>query len=152
MAANERKSKRRSGASSLSPPESVTFFTDENLGRYIVPEALRRAGEEVIAFHERFESGTKDLTWLPEVGRNGWILLTKDSRIRYRQNEIQALLSSKTRTFVLVSSNLPGSEIADILIKAIPRMKRFTRQRPQPFIAHVHKDGSVRLMKVRRWR
>jgi len=111
-----------------------------------VPEALRLAEEHVIAFHERFSSGTKDQVWLPEVGRNGWILLTKDSRIRYRQNEMQALLSSKTRSFVLVSSNLPGSEIAQIFVKALPRMKRLCQRQRPPFIAHVHKDGTVALM------
>ena len=47
MVANERKSKRRSAASSTSPPEPVVFFTDANLGRRVVPEALRAAGEEV---------------------------------------------------------------------------------------------------------
>jgi hypothetical protein len=97
MVANARKSKRRSAASSRSPPEQLTFFTDENLGRQVVPQALRRAEEQVIAFHERFASGTKDPVWLSEVGRNGWVLLTKDSRIRYRRNEMQALLSSGAR-------------------------------------------------------
>src|SRR2546430_10202386 len=109
MVANAPKSKERSVASSPSPPEQIVFFTDENLGRHTVPEALRLAGEQVIAFYERFSSGTRDQVWLPEVGRNRWILLTKDSRIRYRRNEMQALLASKTRSFVLVSSNLPGS-------------------------------------------
>lgn len=83
-----------------------------------MPEAIRGAGEEVIAFHEHFAKGTKDEIWLKEIGANGWVLLTKDSRIRYRRNELQALLLSEGRSFVLVSSNLPGSEIAEIFIKA----------------------------------
>jgi hypothetical protein len=148
MVANAPKSKKRSVASSPSPPEQIVFFTDENLGRHTVPEALRRAEEQVITFHERFSSGTRDQVWLPEVGRNGWILLTKDSRIRYRQNEMQALLSSKTRSFVLVSTNLPGSEIAQIFVKALPRMKRLCQLECSPFIAHVHKDGTVVLMTI----
>ena len=148
MVANAPKSKKRSVASSPSPPEQIVFFTDENLGRHTVPEALRLAEEQVIAFHERFSSGTRDQVWLPEVGRNGWILLTKGSRIRYRRNEMQALLSSKTRSFVLVSSNLPGAEIAQIFVKALPRMKRLCQRQRPPFIAHVHKDGTVALMRI----
>jgi hypothetical protein len=148
MVANAPKSKKRSVASSPSPPEQFVFFTDENLGRHIVPEALRIAGEQVIAFHERFGSGTKDQVWLTEVGRKGWILLTKDSRIRFRRNEMQALLSSKTRSFVLVSSNLPGAEIAQIFVKALSRMKRLCRRQSAPFIAHVHKDGTVVVMRT----
>jgi hypothetical protein len=118
------------------------------LGRHTVPDALRLAEEQVIAFHERFSSGTKDQVWLPEVGRNGWILLTKDSRIRYRRNEMQALLSSRTRSFVLVSTNLRGPKIAEIFVKALPRMKRLCQRQRPPFIAHVHKDGTVVLMKT----
>lgn len=150
MDANAPKSKKRSAASSPSPPEQIVFFTDENLGRRTVPEAIRGAGEQLIAFHERFAGGTEDSVWLREVGLNGWILLTKDSRIRYRRNEMQALLSSKARSFVLVSSNLPGSEIAEIFVKALPGMKKLCRRQAAPFIAHVHKNGSVVLMTTRR--
>lgn len=78
------------------------------------------------------------------------MLLTKDSRIRYRRNEFEALLSSKGRSFVLVSSNLPGAEIAEIFIKAIGGMKRLCGRQRAPFIAHVHKSGSVQLMAIDR--
>jgi len=61
---------------------------------------------------------------------------------------MQALLSSKTRSFVLVSSNLPGTEIAQIFVKALPRMKRLCQRQRPPFIAHIHKDGTVALMRV----
>ncbi|HJT82513.1 MAG TPA: hypothetical protein VJ719_15060 [Chthoniobacterales bacterium] len=146
MAANARKSKKRFGVSFPSPPESLTFFTDENLGRQVVPQALRNADEKVIAFHERFASGTKDEVWLHEVGRNGWVLLTKDSKIRYRQNEMQALLASGAKSFVLVSANLPGPEIAQIFLKGLPRIKRICSKRRGPFIAHVYRDGRVVVM------
>jgi hypothetical protein len=92
-----------------------------------VPQALRAAGEQVIAFHEQFASGTIDPVWLPEVGRNGWILLTKDSRIRYRRNEMQALLASGARSFVLVSRNLPGTEMAEIFVKAFRGLRECVR-------------------------
>ena len=150
MVANARKSKKRSVASSRSLLEPIVFFTDENLGRHVLSQTLRTAGEQVIAFHERFASGTKDPVWLPVIGRNGWILLTKDSRIRYRRNEMQALLSSGARSFVLVSSNLPGSEMAEIFVKALPAMKRMCAQQPAPFIAHVWRDGKVVLMATAR--
>ncbi len=146
MVANARKSKKRSAASSPSPLKPLVFFTDENLGRYIVPQALRSAGEQVIAFHERFASGTEDSEWLPEVGRNGWVLLTKDSKIRYRRNEMQALLSSGARSFVLVSSNLPGREMADIFVRALRAIKKMSARQAAPFIAHVWRDGKVVLM------
>ena len=148
MVANARKSKKQSAASSPSPPERLVFFTDANLGRRIVPDALRAAGEEVKVHDDSFKAGTNDSVWLREAGQQGWIVLTKDSRIRYRRNEMEALLSSGARSFVLVSSNLPGSEMAKIFVSALPAMKKLCAKQAAPFIAHIHHDGKVILMKT----
>ena len=150
MAANARKSKKRSAASSPSRPKALVFFTDANLGRRVVPDALRAAGEKVRVHDDCFAPGTQDQVWLRAVGEKGWVLLTKDSRIRYRRNEMEALLSSGTRSFVLVSSNLPGSEMAKIFVKALPGMKKLCAALLAPFIAHIHHDGKVVLMKTMR--
>ncbi len=150
MGANVRKSKKQSAASSPSPPERFVFFTDASLGRRIVPKALRAAGENVKVHDECFSRGTEDRVWLGKAGRNGWVVLTKDSKIRYRRNEMQALLSSHTRSFVLVSSNLPGTEMAKIFVKALPAMKKLCEVQPAPFIAHVWRDGKVVLMATAR--
>ena len=68
------------------------------------------SGEEVKVHDSCFAAGIQDLIWLRVVGRNGWVVLTKDSRIRYRRNEMEALLSSGVRSFVLVT-NPPVAEI-----------------------------------------
>jgi hypothetical protein len=73
-------------------------------------------------------------------------LLTKDSKIRYRRNEMQALLASGTRSFVLVSSNLPGREMAEIFVGALRAIKKMCARQPAPFIAHIWRDGKVVLM------
>ena len=52
------------------------------------------------------------------AGAEGWVVLTKDSKIRYRSNEAEALFAAKVRAFVLVSRNLPGSEMANIFAAA----------------------------------
>lgn len=146
MAANARKSKKQSVASSRSPPEPLVFFTDENLGQRVVPGALRAVGEEVRVYAELFSPGLHDREWLRVAGEKGWVILGNDSHIRYRRNEMQVLLSLGARTFVLVSSNLPGAKIGAIFIKALPRIKKLCARQSAPFIAHVHKDGTVRLM------
>ncbi|MFZ4682085.1 MAG: hypothetical protein ACOYMS_06265 [Terrimicrobiaceae bacterium] len=136
--------------SSPSQLEPLVFFTDANLGRRIVPDAFRTAGEKVIFHDEIFKPGTSDQEWLQEAGRQGWIVLTKDSKIRYRSNETSALLEAKVRAFVLVTKNLPGPEMAEIFVKALPAMKKLCLKQPPPFIAHVHRGGDVRLMKTNR--
>jgi len=54
----------------------------------------------------------KDEDWLVEVGSRGWIVLTKDDRIRYRVTERTAIVSAQVKAFVLTSSQLQGTEMA----------------------------------------
>jgi len=56
----------------------------------------------------------EDRVWLRTVGERGWVVLTKDQRLRYRPLEIAALRASKARVFVLIAGNLRGIEIAAV--------------------------------------
>jgi hypothetical protein len=102
MAARGERSKRPSVASSGSkPPEALIFFIDRSLGKKIVAQALRQIGAAVEIHDEHFAPDAKDEDWLVEVGRRGWIVLTKDDRIRYRITERAAIVSARVRAFVL---------------------------------------------------
>jgi hypothetical protein len=97
---------------------------DENMGTKTVAAALRAAGAAVEVYVDHFPRGIPDETWLAEVGRRGWLVLTKDLQIRYRSVETPALLRSGVGAFALTAKNLSGAENADILVKALPRMER----------------------------
>jgi len=110
--------------------------------------SLRAAGAEVRVHDEIFPQGTRDTVWLAEAGEQGWVVLTKDARIRYRANETQALKRAKVQLFVLTAGgDLRGDEMGAIFIKALPSIQELCRRIPPPFIAHVTKAGSVRLVK-----
>ena len=147
MAARRKKSKRPSAASSGSkPPEPLVFFIDRSLGRKIVAQALREVGESVEIHDEHFAPDARDEAWLVEVGKRGWIVLTKDDRIRYRVTERTALTSARVRAFVLTSSQLQGVEMAAAFVKALPRIKRLIANRAPPFIGRVARSGKVSLL------
>jgi hypothetical protein len=74
-------------------PEPVLFL-DECLGSTDVPRVLREKGIRVEFMRDHFGLSTPDADWLREVGRRGWVVLTKDQRIRRRQAEFQALLEA----------------------------------------------------------
>jgi hypothetical protein len=84
-----------------------------------------------------------DREWLRIAGEKGWIILTKDSRIKNRLNEMQRLLSCDARAFVLVTNELSGSEIGKTFVKALPAMKRLCGRKPAPFIAVLQRSGRV---------
>jgi hypothetical protein len=147
MAARATRSKRPSAASSGSkPPESLVFFIDRSLGRKIVAQALRQAGETVEIHDDHFVADATDEDWLLEVGKRGWIVLTKDDRIRYRTTERTALATARVRAFVLTSSQLQGAEMAVAFLAALPRIKRLIAKHNPPFIGRVSRSGMVSML------
>lgn len=146
MAVNGETSKKPSDASLPSPPERLIFFIDRSLGRKVIPDALRAAGEEVRVHDDYFPQDAKDEVWLADVGENGWIVLTKDKHIRYRAAEIHALRTANVRAFVLTSrGDLTGAEVSQIFVKAMPAIKWLCENTAPPFIALVDRGGNVRL-------
>jgi predicted nuclease of predicted toxin-antitoxin system len=147
MDAGASKSKKPSGANSPSkPPDEPAFFLDRSLGKKRVALALRQAGATLHIHDDHFPPHAKDEDWLAEAGRRGWIVLTKDHRIRYRHVEQLALMKAGVAAFILTSGDLQGEEMAQIFVKALPRIKRFLRKHTKPFIAKIARNGSVSML------
>jgi hypothetical protein len=64
-------------------------------------------------------------------------------KIRYRLNEIQALMQAGVRTFVVIAKNRTMPEVASILLKVLPSMLRFLENHRPPFIAKIAGDSKV---------
>lgn len=89
----------------------LTFFVDRSLGAHDVPDALRATGVHVEIHDDHFAPDTPDATWLAEVGARGWIVLTKDSRIRRHPLELQALLGANVAAFMVTATDLTGADM-----------------------------------------
>lgn len=74
---------------------------------------------------EHFNPDASDPEWRSEVGRRGWVVVTIDRRIRYRQLEWLAFKAGMVRAFAFSSGNLRAEEMAAIFLKALPKIKRF---------------------------
>ncbi len=108
--------------------------------------ALRARGAEVHTHDAHFPQDARDEEWLAEVGRRGWAVITKDTRIRYRQTELAALVAGRVRAFVLTRGDLSGSEMAAIVVKALPNLARFSARHEPPFIARIAASGRVQMI------
>jgi hypothetical protein len=147
MAAGGSTSKRDSGASSASrPPPDVVFFLDRCLGRNVVAEALRAAGCRVEVHADHFAHDTPDADWLHEIGRHGWVVLTKDDHIHKNQIEVAALLRSGASSFVLRAGDATGSGMAAAFVAAAPTIRRFQTNFKRPFVATVTLRGHVSML------
>ena len=126
-------------------PEPV-LFVDECLGSTDVPSALQAAGIKVELLHAHFAAGTSDEEWLTDVGSRGWVVLTKDQRIRRRQAEFRTLLAANVAAFVLTSGNLTGSAMGQAFVLAYPRIRKMLRDYDLPFVAAVDAAGKTKLL------
>lgn len=123
------------------PHDPIVFFVDRSLGRHLVPDALGRSGALVEIHDDHSGRDTDDSEWVTAVAERGWVILTKDNRIRHRPLERSAVGAAKARMFVLTSGNLSGSEMAKIFCKHLERMSRISRSESPPFIARVTATG-----------
>lgn len=124
-----------------------TYFVDRNLGKRIVPGILRTAGVQVEAHDDHFAQNVTDEEWLRYVGAKGWVVLTKDHRIRYRLAELTALKEAKVRAFVLTPRKLTADQNGEVLKRALPAMAKFMERTPPPFIAAVTRGAKIVLLK-----
>ncbi|MGO9882054.1 MAG: hypothetical protein ACLPV4_03455 [Solirubrobacteraceae bacterium] len=110
-----------------------------------MPDALRAASAVVHlmadVYGERIGQGLADTDWLRDAGDNGWVVLMKDDRIRYRPAELEALTTSGVRAFCLTNANLRGAEMAQRFVEQLPKIEKIARGQPGPYIYGVYADG-----------
>jgi hypothetical protein len=111
------------------------------IGRRLTSEGLR-----VELHDDHFPQGTPDAVWLAEVGKRGWIVLTKDTRIRHRPTEKQALLGAGVRAFAFTSGSLSGAQMGDAIVKALPMMMALLASRPTAFVARITAMSDVAIL------
>lgn len=138
------KSKKESAANSGSAQQrEAVFFLDKCLGRKVVAQALRAAGEKVELMEDHFDKTADDAVWVPEVGRRGWIILTKDRALRHNSLELIALLKSNTHSFILTSADQTGEQMAAAFVTALADMKKMIAKFSAPFVGNVSPLGNV---------
>ena len=129
------------------PLTSVTFFIDHSLGGKLIAGRLRDLGAQVEILADHFPTDTADVEWLNAVGEKGWIVLSKDGRIRRDTVERAALKFAGVRAFFLTQQGLTGAEMAEIFANALPGMVSRAHSQPAPFIYTLSRGGEFSLVK-----
>ena len=122
--------------------QEIIFFIDRCLGKKHIATVLKNSGIAVEIHDDNFGQNAQDVDWLPEIGRRGWVVLTKDAKISKNHLERMAVTNAGIKMFTLASQNLSVKEMADIFLKSITKMQEFVRTHPAPFIAKVYRFGS----------
>src|SRR5712692_6826572 len=113
MSRRGRSKKQSAGSRTRQPslPEDFVLYLDENLHSCKpILDALIQHGVKHERHGNHFPPGTEDTIWLPFVGQKGWVLVTKDKKIRYNELEKAAVLQNRVREFYFSSGNYSGTE------------------------------------------
>lgn len=92
---------------------------------------------------DHFDRDTPDHIWVPEVGRRGWTILTKDKSLRHNYIELVALLKSGTHSFILTAGSQSGQEMASAFVTALPDIKQLIARFEPPLVATISAAGNV---------
>ena len=124
------------------------LFLDRSLGRRQVPDLLRAAGLRLRTLSEVYgipaDEAVDDITWLTRAGAEGWPVLMKDERIRYRPAERAALVRARVQAFCLTGGNLLAVDMAHAYLRALPGMVDACC-RPGPFLYALSPRGLRRV-------
>jgi len=118
---------------------TVVFFTDRDLGTRF-PDILASAGLRVERHRDHFEPDCADEHWLRSVGERGWIAVTHDSRIRYKPNELDAVIRHRVALLVVVGK-APFPQLAQNFVKTAPKILHFLAHHKVPLIAKVYRPS-----------
>ena len=118
---------------------SIVFFTDRDLGSRF-PETLAAAGLTVERHQDHFAHDCADEVWLRSIGERGWVVLTHDRRIRYKPNELRAVMQYGVALLVIVGK-APHSELAHAFVATLPPIRRFLARNSPPFIGKVYRPS-----------
>ncbi len=101
----------------------IRFFVDENIGPDFV-KGLRLLGYDNIEhISEKFPAGTLDEVWLRYVGEMGYVLITKDKKIRKNPKEKAALVKYRIVAFFLGGNEVGSRQMVKQIINAWDKME-----------------------------
>lgn len=124
---------------------SLVYFTDRDLGTRF-PDILTAAGLEVRRHRDHFTHDCPDEDWLRTVGKEGWITVSHDTRIRYKPNELAAVVQHDVRLLIVIGK-APFPQLAKHFVATAPKITEFVEQHSPPWIAKVYRPSATELVK-----
>ena len=121
------------------------IFIDRSIPRGVAEELRRISDDAVIFLDDRFPPDTPDREWLAVAGREGWLVISRDKRIRLRPGERDAIEANGVGCFILGwRKNLTREEYVDVLAGSLGEMQARFVETPRPFIYVVNAAGEMR--------
>lgn len=122
------------------------IFFDRSIPKGVV-EAVKQVREDVCWLEDVFsEHWIKDREWIPEIGARGWLVVSKDKKIRTRKEERRAVAEHDVGCFILnYKQPLNRWEILKLVASSLDEMEERFANTPRPFMYLIDKNGQFRV-------
>ena len=120
---------------------SRIYFTDRDLGKQF-PAILTAAGLGVEQHIDLFSPQGSNEEWLEHCGRKGRVAITHDARIRYKANELKAVIDHRVALLVVVGK-APFRVLAQNFVATLQKIEVFLVDHEPPFIAKVYRPSAA---------
>jgi predicted nuclease of predicted toxin-antitoxin system len=119
----------------------MRFFFDNNLS-YRLVDGLKAFGEDVVHLTEYFSADEKDTVWLEYIGQNGWVLITRDEKIRWNPAELAAFRRNRVGAFFLGGKNKSGWDLIQQIIRVWPTINDYAEHTNKPYAFRIPPNGT----------
>jgi PIN like domain len=110
-----------------------------------VATALNATRGDVEWLEPRFPPDTPDTEWLREAGTGGWVVLSRDKKLRTRPAERRAIAAYGVGCFILTQrAPLTPWDYVKVLVPILDELVDRFEQTPRPFIYTVSREGVLR--------
>jgi len=120
------------------------IFIDRSIPRSVA-SALKLVRDDVLWLEDRYPHDAADIVWLGDAGRQGWLVISRDKRIRFRPGEREQLRGAGVGAFILTQSRNPNRwQYLRLLCTTLDEMERRFAQTARPFVFGVDSQGRFR--------
>ncbi len=121
------------------------IFFDRSIPKGVA-EALKQVRDDVCWLEDVYSAHwIKDREWIPDVGARGWLVVSKDKKIRTRQEERRAVKENNVGCFILnYKQPLNRWEILKLVASSLDEMEQKFANTPRPFMYLIDRNGKFR--------
>jgi len=128
--------------------KKAVFYLDESIYSRALDSAMQAAGANVRRVGDDVPYGSPDEMWLETVGKNKWIALMRDQRIRRRRLETEALKAHGVAAFAFTGGQETAQQTAQTICPLLVKFANMNVSEPKPFLYTFGVSGTLSKVKL----
>jgi hypothetical protein len=125
----------------------VTYFFDNTFPPQLA-KIVAILGVDAVHLQDEFPPNTLDVTWIPEIGRRGWVVITADRGISKKPAERKALEEANVISVFMAKgfTTKPIFELVSLFVKWWPDIDRSVQRVKPGTSLQVNPNGKIDLL------